>query len=469
MKEFFEKMMKNESYKSIHKVVFNIYFLLASVFVFRLLLLFLIGNPFEYEKWFNWIWAGDSPSYLRFANVIYNQSFDFLPQRLPGYPLIILLTREVLGIEWLGTIILQQIISILSAWFIYKIVTRYINTNTLIAPLVFLFEPIGLIISFKILPEAFMVLAILATTYLIVKASSEYFIKKLLLVITSSIILCIGVFFKPILLYSFIIYIVFILIYFQDNFKNKLLYVLVFLVIFHLPIHIYKEIIYEKFGVYCLARQEFSEKMGRAIDIKYLAENKKVMNIDSLRAEVKYILMLRGYDFKNPDYVLHAQVSDSLVKLYVRKYLPQFIYYSFSESYFFFQPATSIITAFIKNEQQTTRKHFSTFTEQFSFFKKLLLSTENLIIIIFSLLFSMILILPVLITVFNRNLRVQYSPLIYFALFWFFYTSVMVGRIAQARYRITFSWILIILLGIVISYIKNNGWRSIIPTFKSKS
>jgi hypothetical protein len=64
----------------------------------------------------------------------------------------------------------------------------------------------------------------------------------------------------------------------------------------------------------------------------------------------------------------------------------------------------------------------------------------------------------------SKKLRKKYSPLIFLALLWFLYTSVACGRVAQARYHVTFIWAFIMLAGIVYAIIKENGIKSIFIT-----
>ena len=461
-------MNNNKFLPLIKKSCANIYILLGLVFLIRMLILYFLGKPYDTVHWNLWIRTGDTKSYIVFANEIYSGVIKSYPFRLPLYPIVMVITHSLFSLEWLGTILFHQIISLVTAWMIYKLILPYVKSAAIIASLIFLFEPASFIYSYLLLPETFMIFIQVAATIFIIKASSLKGIKKFGFVSLSSLVLCSGVFFKPVLIYSLALYIIFIFFYFKDSLTYKILYVLLFICLFQTPIHFYRQYLYNKFGVYSLTRQEYSEKAGRALDIKYVAEHGRIMHIDSLRAEIRRTLISGGFDYNHPDYVLYSHITDSISRTNLRKHPYAVAAHSFIDSYMFFQPATGTISDFLNITNYTKIPDHATFDEKITHIENRTSSLTNIVIIFISLMYSLILIVPFFISMINKNVRRMYSPLVYFAVMWFLYTSVAIGRIAQTRYRVTFIWTFAILAGLVYSYIKENGIKSIIPPFLKK-
>lgn len=311
------------------------------------------------------------------------------------------------------------------------------------------------------MPESILECLLLIATMIMLNALSQSPGKKLLSIIGASFILCLGVFFKPIVLYAFVIYAAFILVYFTDIFWKRIIYAVIFVFIFQLPLQIYRQFIFDRFGVYALCRQEFSEKAARSTDIKFLAVNGKIMSKDSLHNEILNTLIASGYDTTHPNYVLYAHVTDSITRSNLKNYPYATAYYSFSESYMFFQPGTKMVLHFLNLPNTHILSHTATFEEKVSHLKGRMLTITDLSVLLFSILYSVIILVPFVISLFNKTIRKQYSPFIYLAVMWFLYTAVACGRISQFRYRTTFVWTFTLLIGIVISHIKTNGIKSI--------
>jgi hypothetical protein len=450
----------NRYLRVIRGITCNIYFLLGIVFLIRLFFIFFVGVPSNAGSWNKWTWQADSDLYVSFADAIYNHNLNFYPFRLPGYPLILIGTHALLSPEWLGTIILQQFISLACAWILYLIGRRFIKSAHLVAPLIFLFEPATLRYSFVIMPEIFLVFTELAATLVILKAVAATGRKKFMLVAYSSILLCSGIFFKPIVLYAFLLYIGFILVYFRDVFWKRVLYAALFVLIFQLPVHFYRQFIHERFGVYSLTRQEYSEKAGRSLDIKYLVENDRIMDTDSLRQEIKKTLIAGGFNYDKPDYILYAHITDSITSANIKKYPWAFAYHSFADSYNFFHPSPSSFSDFFDIHFSYNAPEDASFIERIT--RHMTSSISYIPMLLYSLFYTAVLILPFIISLVNKDIRTKYSPLIYFAVSWFIYSAVLCGRIASIRYRVTFIWTFTVLSGAVYSYIKENGIKSII-------
>ena len=462
-----QKITSNTHYPTLKKLTGNIYFVLGFGFFMRMLMLLVIGKPWNESNWKEWIWMPDTNSYINFANDLYNHTFHTLPFRLPGYPFFLMLTRNMLPVEWLGTILIQQGIMIFIAWLLYRIARRYTDTYSLLVPLFFLFEPATFMYSFKLLPESFMILLITTSVFLIMQAASTKGINTYVLVIASALLLCLGIFFKPILMYSFLLYLGFIFIFFKDTFWKKLVFALIFIVIIQYPVHLFRQYYQHRFGVYTLTSQEFSEKAARAIDIKYLAVYHKVLSTDHHSEEIHRTMIASGYDYNKPDYQLYRHVADSITSANIKKYPFMFVYHSFAESYLFFEPGTKIYSEFFLIKPPEKTGHPATVLEKLVNLLHNSSAMSYLPIIIFSFAYSLLLVVPFFIAIFNASIRKLYAPVIYFACMWFVYTSVLCGRIAQTGYRNTFAWSFTILAGFVCSYIATNGWKNVIPFRKS--
>jgi hypothetical protein len=184
------------------------------------------------------------------------------------------------------------------------------------------------------------------------------------------------------------------------------------------------------------------------------------MTEDSLRKEIRQVLAAGGYDSTKPNWPLYAHLTDSITKANLKKYPMATAYHSFAESYAYFQPGTKVLLnfqdAFRKTVMMDDIDNPATQVQK----ANSLLSRKN-ITALFSVLYSVILIFPVLIVLLNKKLRKKYSVIVFFTILWFLYTSVACGRVAQARYHVTFIWTFAILGGIVYSNIRESGIRSL--------
>ncbi len=402
--------------------------------------------------------TSDTRNYVKFAMDMRNGHMSVLPRTMPGFPLIIVLTQYLFPITWLGTILLQQILNLLIAWLLVLIVSQYTAKGYLLVMALFLFEPVTLIYSYTFMPEMYMLLFQVWATYILIIAQKAESRKKMLLTLSSALILSVGVFFKPILTFTFTLFALFILVYYKDSIWKRLLFVVLFYAVFQTPLYLYRFYIHNHFGVYSLSRQEYSEKAGRSIDIKFLAQNGYPMADDSVRGELRQTLAKGGYDSTKPDWALYGHITDSITKANLRKYPFTAIYHSFAESYAYFQPGTRVLLNFQKAFTRTVLSDEFEDPKAAGQTHSSVFSQKNLTAL-FSMLYSAILIFPVLIALGSKKLRKKYSVIIFLTILWFLYTSVACGRVAQARYHVTFIWTFTMLAGVVYADIRENGLR----------
>jgi hypothetical protein len=425
---------------------------LCLIFILRIIVVVLITHNGA-----TGIETSDTRNYVKYAMDMRNGHLSILPRTMPGYPLVIVLTQYLFPITWLGTILLQQVLNLLIAWLLILIVGQYTSKGHFLVMGLFLFEPMTVIYSYSFMPEIYMLLFQVWATYILVLAQKADGRKKMLLTIASALILSTGVFFKPILTFTFSLFSLFILVYYKERIWKRILFVILFYAVFQTPLYLYKFYIHHNFGVYALSRQDFSEKAGRSVDIKFIAQNHYPMSEDSLRKEIHGTLIAGGYDSTKPNWALYAHITDSITKANIKKYPLTAAYHSFAESYAYFQPGTRVLLNFQRAFTQTVL--MDDFEDP-----RAQNQPRKAITALLSILYSAILIIPVLIMLLSKKLRKKYSPLIFLAILWFLYTSVACGRVAQARYHVTFIWAFIMLAGIVYAIIKENGIKSIFIT-----
>lgn len=437
----------------------SIYSVLGVLFVLRVLLIFFIVNPSDSAAWHHWVIANDSDSYISFANMLRAGEISQFPFRLPGYPVFLVFTRYLFGIEWLATIMLQQFIAVMTAFFVYLIAKRYIDKGAILAPVIFLLEPATLTNTYSVMPEIFMVLAQVLATFIILRVPGSAARHKIVLAIASALVLCAGVFFKPILLYSFVVFAAYLLIFAGGSLRSRILYAAVFIAVFQIPLSLYRGYIESKFGVRALTRQDFSEKAARSIDIKLLAESGELPSKYAVSREFRSTIYSSGFDTLKPDYLLYARVCDSITSANIRKFPWHMAYYSFANSYMFFQPATKLSIVFLRFKNTRLLPETATVEEKIAHLKERTLSPAYIPVVIYSVVFSAVLLLPFLLFIFHPKLRAKYFPIWFFLVFWFVYSSVLCGRITMARYRVTFAWLIAVVIGLVYSHFtkKQNG------------
>ena len=425
---------------------------LCLVFILRIIVVILLTHNGTAG-----IETSDTRNYVKYAMDIRNGHLSVLPRTMPGYPLVIVMTQYLFPITWLGTILLQQVLNLLIAWLLILIVGQFTSKGHFLVMGLFLFEPMTVIYSYSFMPEMYMLLFQVWATYIIILAQKADGRKKMLLTIVSALILSTGVFFKPILTFTFSLFALFILVYYNDTIWKRILLVILFYAVFQTPLHLYRFYIHHNFGVYTLSRQDYSEKAGRSIDIKFIALNHYPMTEDSLRKEMRFALSAKGYDSTKPNWPLYAQITDSITKANLRKFPLTAMYLSFSESYAYFQPGTRVLMNFQKAFTQTVLMDDLDNPQAQN-------KTRKALTALLSILYSVIMVIPVLIMILSKKLRKKYSPIIFLAVLWFLYTSVACGRVAQARYHVTFIWTFAMLAGVVYSIIKESGIKSIFNT-----
>lgn len=442
----------NEESKAMKK---RILLFLLLVFILRIIVVILITHNGA-----TGVESSDTKNYVKFAMEMRNGHLSVLPRTMPGYPIIILLTQYIFPIAWLGTILLQQVLNFLIAWLLVLIVRQYYAKGYLLVFGIFLFEPVTVIYSYSYMPEMFMLLFQVWATYLLVLAQKAEGRRKILLTLLSALLLSIGVFFKPILTFTFTLFALFILIYYKENIWKRILFVVLFYAVFQTPLYLYRFYIHNQFGVYALSRQEYSEKAGRSVDIKFIAQNRYPMSDDSLRKELRQALAAGGYDSTKPNWPLYARLNDSITKANLRKYPFVAFYHSFAESYAYFQPGTRVLLNFQKAFTRTVLSDEFDDPKVADQNQNPIVSRKN-ITALFSVLYSILLIIPVLIALISKKLRKKYSQLLFLTVIWFLYTSVACGRVAQARYHVTFIWTFAMVAGVVYSMIREEGIKSV--------
>jgi hypothetical protein len=154
--------------------------LLLGAFLSRIVLLCVIGQPWDDARWKDWIWTWDTNGYVQHADDLADWHQDSPSFRLPGYPIFLLLTRDILGWPYAGTVVVQQVLSVANGLLIALILVPLIGRSALWGVAFVLFEPFSLFYSFKILPETVAIVCQILSTWLFLLALRKPFARQIL-------------------------------------------------------------------------------------------------------------------------------------------------------------------------------------------------------------------------------------------------------------------------------------------------
>lgn len=412
--------------------------LLLSLLMLRLVLALVLGQPWNSERWLNWITVADTGKYTTCAQDLADGRIDDPHFTTPGYPFIQLLTRSALGWMWFGTIVLQQLVSVFSAWLLGWLLLPHIGRYGWLATLLFLLEPVGFCFSYILLPEPFMILTQILALWLMLKARLAPTGRMGLLTLATALLVGLGVLVKPILGYGYIGFVLFIFLFYKTSLRLKLAWAMLFFLVFNGPIWIVKDHYHRNFGIAELSLQGPWQKAFQALQMHQRAAEGRIDDGAVVR-EMREVLAARGYDSNHPDYGLYKATYDSLALATIKKYPHQMVFSTLINSFMYFNPAPNLIRNFLQLPHVEREVELANTGEVFREFFAKFRSWDNLLIICFSCTVSLVLALSWLFS--HRLWKCRaYRPLLFFINGWFAYTVLLVGILVDSRYRLSFIW-----------------------------
>jgi 4-amino-4-deoxy-L-arabinose transferase-like glycosyltransferase len=187
------------------------FLLLLSVFLMRLTVVFLAGNPGDGPTWASWTIDPDSHSYLALAGDLSDGVQDSASTRTPGYPAFLLAVSPDPGASSLAPVLIQQVIDLMTALIIGSMAVQTGCRAGWIASLCYLLLPAAAATSSRILPDTLLALTSAASGLLWLRAARTGKAGSLIgLYGLIGLILSIGSLLKPVFLFAPAVYLMLI-------------------------------------------------------------------------------------------------------------------------------------------------------------------------------------------------------------------------------------------------------------------
>ena len=236
--------------------------------VARVGFLLILGNPCE-EGWEEKIFYSDTYSYLYAAEELSDGVQDQPLYRVPGYPLLILGTRDLIEPRWLATILLNLAADCLSALVVITMTSRLLGRVTgLWAGAYYLLLPSGILYSTYVIPDIITACLIAVSGLLWLNTTPKTRPGKGLL---NGLLagLCFGgaMFLKPVVLYAPVIYVALVFLPKREGWVSRACFALALLFIStgtYMAIRSHNQ---RSFGLSGVSTQDAFELMGRTVQM----------------------------------------------------------------------------------------------------------------------------------------------------------------------------------------------------------
>ncbi|NQS98373.1 MAG: hypothetical protein HQ591_07965 [candidate division Zixibacteria bacterium] len=416
-----------------------------SLLALRIVLVCIFGQPWEAEHWLKWVYTSDTRTYVEMSEDLADGDLDRPHKRILGYPLFLLLTKNLLGWTWFGTIILQQIIAAISGLLLVLILIPFLGRLAIWACVFFLIEPYSFFFSVNLQPETVFVFTQILATYLVFKLIGAPLKKYLLLSAAIGAIIAAGVFVHGILMFSFLGFVIFIFLFTKVKLWEKITAAILLVLIVQIPIWAMTRYNYRHFNMKSICTQTSREKCGRFLVIRQL-ETQGFLNVKAIWNERKIILKEAGYDEEHPDWALRDSVYNDFSSKLIKEYFWDIIKHQFIHAHLFLNLGSQAFKEFVGlTTDPDLESDLSLQNMGVGRLFKVLLGRFDCIsvtiYILFAMSYSLILVLSWLLSLTLIRNR-QFQPLIYIITGWFFYIAMLIGPLAQGRYRIGFVWAL---------------------------
>lgn len=235
--------------------------LLISVFILlRMGYVFLIFFSSSHEEWQEWAESPDTSGYMLLAEDLTDFRIDNPSYRTPGYAFVISLVHKVIhDDQYLGILLLQQIVDGIVAYLIYLIMRR-INKRVAFIPVVlYLLHPYVLSYSAKVLPGTLTSLFVMIPSYCLLKREKISIYTALI----AGTLISVGIMVRPMLLFASVVLIIFIVLHSNARGKQIVLPILVLVLTATLLPTLLRQYNKNEFGINAISLQGNFEIAGQ--------------------------------------------------------------------------------------------------------------------------------------------------------------------------------------------------------------
>ncbi len=242
---------------------------------------------------------------------------------------------------------------------------------------------------------------------------------------------------------SFFGFVVFIFLFTKAKLWEKITAAILLVLIIQIPLWAMTQYNYRHFNMKAISTQNSREKCGRLLVVRQL-ETQGFLDVRAIWNERKIILKEAGYDEEHPDWALRDSVYNDLSSKLIKEYFREIIKHQFIHAHLFFSLGSGAFKEFI-GLQTTIDPGFSLQNkgvgDLFFVLLKRFDSISVSIFILMAILHTLTLLLSSLL-MFTLIKDRKFQPLIYLISGWFIYIMMLIGPLAQGRYRIGFVWAL---------------------------
>lgn len=242
--------------------------LLPALLLLRIASLLLIGRPAS-PGWEGRIFYSDTNTYLYAAQDLADGEQDKPLYRTPGYPVFLLLTRDLAGPPWTATMVLHQIFEFLTALTVAAASTPFLGkTAGRWAGVYYLLLPSGLIYSSFMIPDvaASFLIALSGLLWLRVKEDTGL-PRAALLGAAGGVCFALALFLKPVVLYAPAVYAALAFLPRAGGWRARALFAAMVLLVNTGAYMALREHNRRSFGLSGVSTQDTFELMGRTVQI----------------------------------------------------------------------------------------------------------------------------------------------------------------------------------------------------------
>lgn len=243
--------------------------LIVVILAARLGSIILHGRPWEGEAWEHRIFYTDTNSYLYAAEELSDGVQDQPLYRVPGYPLLILGTRDLVAPRWLATILLNLAADCVSALVVATASGRFLGRRAALwSAVYYLMLPSGILYSAYVIPDVITasLIALSGLLWLDTTPRSRPSRGALNGLLAG---LCFGtaILLKPVVLYAPFVYLVLAFLPKREGWPVRTLFAVILLIITTGTYLVVREHNRRSFGLSGVSTQDAFELMGRTVQI----------------------------------------------------------------------------------------------------------------------------------------------------------------------------------------------------------
>ncbi len=306
-------MKKNNIYQFFNSKGLLLIILLA--FIIRMGF-FISLKPWNNEVINNMILVSDASGYHQLAlSVLYKKSFeDFDAYRTPGYPVFVALIYSISsGSVWF-VIIIQILLNLISVVLVYKIAAAIFPRKiALLSAFLFAIDISQALYTVELMTDSLFVFLFLVSVYYLCKSIKEDNLSSICL---SALFFGIATLVRPISFLFPFVAIIFILVLCNLKLKMKLVYSLLFGIIFIATISPWLLHNYSKYGEAKLSSISGSNLLF--YNAAYTEVYKTGKTIEEVKRDFNDLAIKQGIDTTNIDSFKNSQIYSNIAKQYIK-------------------------------------------------------------------------------------------------------------------------------------------------------